>query len=70
MKQAILFVALLTVSMFCYANTASPLAEKLGTAWKTQQSLHAKEDKNDITIVYGGADISAKPSLTFSSTLA
>lgn len=38
----------------------SPTIKALGLAWKSQQLLHAKQSKNDIHMVYGGADISRR----------
>lgn len=42
------------------SNKNTPL-KALASAWKKEQLLHAKERKHDIEIVYGGEDISRKP---------
>lgn len=65
MKKLIFLIATCFVSAHCLADVPtpqhkSPLLNNLSLAWKNQQSMHAKEDKNDITIVYGGEDVARK----------
>lgn len=69
MKKFIFLVALL-LSTASLAGVASSGLSKgpsslnaLGSAWKSYSSIHPKKNSNDITIVYGGADISQKPTL-------
>lgn len=38
----------------------SPTIKALGMAWKSQQFLHAKQNKDDIHMVYGGEDVSRR----------
>lgn len=76
MKQVTLFIGTILMSALCFANPQtslsknSPQLNALGSAWKTAQSTHAIEGTNDITMVYGGADISRKPTLVFHSATA
>lgn len=37
------------------------MLDGLGSAWKTYPSIKPKPNTNDITIVYGGADVSHRP---------
>ena len=75
MKLFIAVVAVLLLASYTFADTKSPnLSESetlkaLRSVWKNQESLHAKEDKNDLTIVYGGADVSNKPSFNIQTTV-
>lgn len=61
MKRFVAAIAILSFSTFTYAMTN---IQDLSHAWKTEQTLHAKQDKNDITIVYGGADVSGRQTRT------
>lgn len=67
MKKLFLTLSLVFVSTMLFAY---PSLHDLGNAWKNAPSIKAKEDKNDITIVYGGKDISLRPSLQKQSTIA
>lgn len=60
MRKLILGIITLSIATFTYA--ASSNLSTLGSAWKAQ---HTKELKpgHDINIVYGGEDVSNKPSL-------
>lgn len=84
MKKLTILVATLLVlaSSFSFAETqakslalnspkSGPTLKDLTAAWKNQQYMHAaKQDpKNDITIVYGGADISNRPALRLHTTV-
>lgn len=66
MKQLLVLVVTLIVTSYSFAdtqsanNSSSTSLKELSAAWKNQQYMHAKEDKNDITIVYGGEDVSRK----------
>ena len=44
------------------SKNTSPLSKMLSSSWKVQQN-HPKLDKNDISMVYGGADVSRRPTL-------
>lgn len=79
MKQLMILVAAFLVSSYSFADTQSlalnspskhaPSLKELSAAWKNQQYMHAQDDKkNDITIVYGGADISNRPALKLHTT--
>jgi len=68
-RVTLLFVALLA-STAGLAGTLSPSMSALGTAWKSYHALHAKYDKNDVEMVYGGADITFKPVVNQASTAA
>ena len=68
MRQLILLISTILVSAFSFASAPenhklSPHLKSLSAAWKTQSSMHLKQDKDDLHIVYGGADISRKPTL-------
>lgn len=59
MKQFILFVSAALFSTYSIADkSAEDLGSSLRSAWKVQSSMHAKLNSHDLTIVYGGADIS------------
>lgn len=60
MRKLILLIAALMVST-SFAGNAD--IQSLSSAWKAQPLTHHKKDKNDITIVYGGADVAPKSSL-------
>lgn len=72
MKKLILLVATI-VATSSYANTQSlsknsAQLNALGAAWKAKQMTQPIQSQNDITIVYGGADISRRPTLAFHTT--
>ena len=64
MKQLLVLIVTFIMASYSFAatnsNNDSVSLKDLSLAWKNQQYMHAKEDKNDITIVYGGADVSRK----------
>lgn len=66
MKRLILLAATVLVSTCGFANEPatlsknSPQLKALGSAWKATQGISLKDNKNDITIVYGGEDISRR----------
>ncbi|MBV9576143.1 MAG: hypothetical protein JO149_05935 [Gammaproteobacteria bacterium] len=65
MKQFILFVSTVLFSAYSFADKpVTNLSSSLGAAWKAQSSLHAKLNSHDLTIVYGGADISSQARYT------
>lgn len=69
MRRSFLLIGAMLASSYCFANASSSTQlQALGSAWKTEQSLHAKQDKNDIAIVYGGADIFRRPTLVSHTT--
>lgn len=71
MKKIILILGAMLIGTGSYADMDhSNSLKNLGSAWRTEQTLHAKQDKNDITIVYGGADISRRPTLAAHITTA
>lgn len=62
MKQLILLVGAFLISATSYADTGASL-NSLGSAWKAESHMHAQKDPNDITMVYGGQDISNRPTV-------
>jgi len=77
MKQLILLVGTCLISASSFADVSSSGLAKgssqlnaLGSAWKTYSSVQPKQNSNDITIVYGGADISRRPTLDPHTTTA
>lgn len=74
MKQVILLVGTLLVSSFCFAQVQSASnatqLKDLGNAWKSYRSIHANPDNNDITMGYGGQDVSGRPTLVSRTTTA
>jgi hypothetical protein len=69
MKQLILLVTAFLISAASFADVSSGLSKgssqlkALGSAWKSYSSIQPKPNSNDITIVYGGADVSRRPTL-------
>ncbi|RDI42838.1 hypothetical protein [Aquicella lusitana] len=69
MKQFILMIGAILVATGSIAGISSTLGKNspqlnaLSSAVKASQTMHAQQHKNDITIVYGGADISNRPTL-------
>lgn len=69
MKKLILLVGAILVGTYSFADIASTGVGKnslylksLSTALKTYPT-QPKQDKNDITMVYGGEDISRRPTI-------
>lgn len=75
MKRIIMLLGAIVASSSCFAvaepskNNSSPLKSMLSSAWKAPQP-RPKLDKNDINMVYGGADISRKPTLALHTVAA
>jgi len=74
MRKLIILVGAILISTASFAATPSngfsknsTSLEKLGAAWKTEQ--HVKKNSSDLTIVYGGADVSHKPTLVSRATI-
>lgn len=76
MKQLMTLVSAILVSTCTFAigsglSAGSPQLKALSSAWKTQQSsTNLQAIKNDITMGYGGADVSRRPTLDPHSTTA
>lgn len=77
MKQLITFLSTIFVSTYCFAgisdsglSAGSTQLKALNSAWKTQLPNHLQQSKNDITMVYGGEDVSRRPTLDPRSTTA
>ncbi len=75
MKSLILFVGIILISSTSFASISSSSLSKdsaqlhaLGSAWKTYSSLRPSPNTNDITIVYGGADVSRRPTAPYITT--
>ena len=75
MKRSIAFVCALVASSFTFAGTTAAGLSKgsdqlnaLSSTWKAQSGKHP-QTKNDITIVYGGDDVS-RPSFNLHSITA
>lgn len=73
MKKIFLLVAAILVSSSSLADTAfsknSPQLNSLGSAWKSHHSMQLNQ--NDITIVYGGEDVSShRPTLVEHTAIA
>ncbi|MFZ2315102.1 MAG: hypothetical protein WAW86_05535 [Gammaproteobacteria bacterium] len=71
MKTTLMLIGALLISSASIAsdltkNSASMQA--LRSAWKAQPTMHTSA--NDITMVYGGEDISRKPTLAFHTATA
>lgn len=76
MKQLLLIIAAFFVSTLCFAepensdvNKDSSKLNELNAVWRQVQSVAPKQDANDIMMVYGGKDISLRPSLVPSTTV-
>lgn len=66
-----LIVGVFLISNVSFADIQQSKVSKiksLSSAFKNAQSLSAKKNQNDITMVYGGKDISLKPSIIPSTT--
>jgi hypothetical protein len=74
MKRFIALVGMVLVSSCCFANIPqSSQIKALANAWKTKQTTTMSSNqqlKNDLMMVYGGADISRRPTLDPRSTTA
>ncbi len=64
-NKLVIMVSALLISTggFADINSHSAQLKALGSAWKTKQSVNSQQTKNDITMVYGGADVSRRPTL-------
>lgn len=73
-----MLISVLSISSFAYLSSTNLLSSNLnknssplktlGSAWKTYSSVQLKPNSHDITIVYGGADISRRPTLASHAT--
>lgn len=74
MKQLVIFFITIIISSINYANVPSTnnhsKLNSLGNAWKTYSSVIPTQNHNDINIVYGGQDISLRPTFSNNSTFA
>lgn len=75
MKQLIMVLSAILVCTCSFAGTQSeglaknsPQLKALGSSWERAQAISPKQNTGDITIVYGGEDISLRPSLIPSTT--
>lgn len=68
MRKMFLLVGLLLASASSMAAQPAKL-DALGSAWKNKSVIQPQHN-NDITIVYGGADISRRPTLVPHTTTA
>lgn len=72
MKQITLFIGTLLMTTLSFANSSgsqASLGAKLGSTWKSHKG-QPQSTRNDLTIVYGGEDMSNRPSLALHSTTA
>lgn len=69
MKRLITALFLLTISLSSFASTSSSLMD-LGQSWKKQEQLQATADNTEINIVYGGEDITRRPTIALHTTTA
>ncbi len=62
MKQFILLISILlgTSAWADMQTSVNNPFKALNSAWQTQQHVHPQQQKNDIHMVYGGADIIRK----------
>lgn len=72
MKQLFTLISIVLVSTCSFAGVSptglgknSPQLNALGSAWKmqTQSAIHPAQTTNDLMMVYGGADVSRRPTL-------
>ncbi len=72
MKKLMLLIAALVVSTCSFADVGltknSPQLNALGSAWKSHQ--HQVLNQHDLTMGYGGADVSRRPTLAMHTTIA
>lgn len=72
MKQIALMIGTLLMTTVSFANSSgnqASLGARLGTTWKSHQG-QPQSTRNDITIVYGGEDVSKTPTLAFRTATA
>ena len=74
MRKLILGIITLSIATLSYAALSNPgnstsTLRALGAAWKAQQTTELKPG-HDINIVYGGEDVSNKPSLNTTTAIA
>lgn len=76
MKQLILMIGAILICTVSFAQSEEGLGKgssklkELNAIWKQTQTITPKQDdKNDITMVYGGKDISLRPSIAPSTTV-
>jgi len=71
MKKLTLLIAALVVSTCSFANEGlsknSPQLNALGSAWKSHPAQVLNQ--HDLTMGYGGADISRRPTLAMHTTV-
>ncbi|MHB1221910.1 MAG: hypothetical protein ACYC0J_07940 [Gammaproteobacteria bacterium] len=71
MKTTLMLIGALLISSTSIASDLtknSANMQALRSAWKIQPTMHTSA--NDITMVYGGEDISRKPTLAFHTATA
>lgn len=74
MSRWLITILGITVSMSVFATTTpsthshSNMANKLADAWKKSETIVAKENKDELLIVYGGQDISSQPTIIKQTT--
>lgn len=70
MKQFLLLIGafLLTTASFAESQSSKNSLQAFGSAWLAPHYIHPQHDKNDIAMVYGGADISHRPFTTAIAT--
>jgi hypothetical protein len=74
MKKLIFIVAAIVFATSSFADVQSlgrnsQQMNALNAAWTAKQATHPIQSKDDITIVYGGADISNRPTLNLHTTI-
>jgi hypothetical protein len=68
MKKSIFILGAMLACTLCFATQSvgfaknSPQLKALASVWQTTNSPVPKQDKNDITMVYGGKDVLFRPS--------
>lgn len=70
MKKIISLVAISIISSFSYANPTDSKLNDLGAVWKNYPNAAPEKYEHDLNIVYGGQDISLRPTLGKNSTFA
>ena len=76
MRLIITLLTFILISSISYAeepttvNHTASMLHALSTAWKNYSSFVPVQRKNDIAMVYGGADISRRPTLASHTTVA
>jgi len=69
MRQFILLIGMSFISLNSFA-VSPDMNQKLSSAWKIEQSMHAQAVPNEFAMVYGGADITSKPHLPHPTAMA